>query len=258
MLFKRAKLGKYHVNFTKSHKEPPFYFLKKIFKKIILVCLIFGVIYFIFFSSFFMVKSLEIEGNKLVKTATIEKAFSTDENIFLYPIDKITTEIIKKYPEISSINVYRGLPNTIKIEISEYQPRIYWIRGGVKGLVNENGIYYYQTEENNKTAELIKVIEQVQSNLNIGNRVATPSFIAFIEKVKAGFSDYKNLTFDHIEIDASSFDIVVKTKENINVLMTTDNDVDRQLSYLKLILEKRRNKVTKKIDVRISRWGYVE
>ena len=59
-------------------------------------------------------------------------------------------------------------------------------------------------------------------------------------------------------MDASSFDIVIKTKENIDVLMATDDDVDRQLSYLGQILAKRRDKVTKKIDVRIPRWGYVE
>ncbi|EKD56051.1 MAG: hypothetical protein ACD_58C00307G0001, partial [uncultured bacterium] len=66
------------------------------------------------------------------------------------------------------------------------------------------------------------------------------------------------LTFDHVELGAASFDALVKTKENIDIYVASDDDLIRQISYLRDILAKRRDKVTKKIDVRIPRWAYVE
>lgn len=258
MFRRRNRLGSYHTSFTRNLKESSWNFWWKFFKRVLIITFCVGIIWFFLFSSFFTVNNIEISGTQLVAKKAIIDILPKGENIFLYPVKEKNREILSHYPEISSTAIFRGLPNSIKIEITEYSPSVLWKRNITCGFVNENGIFYYLLKEELTDFQLPLVIENIPSQLKVKDQVATASFITFVKEVKEGFFDLPQITFDHVELGVNNFDIVIKTKENIDILMSTDEDLNRQLFYLKEILEKRRDKVTKKIDVRIPRWGYVE
>lgn len=258
MFKRRNRLGSYQTNFTRNLKESSRNFWWRFFKRVAILAFFVGIIWFFLLSSFFVVKNTEIASTKLVVEMEIKNILPKGENIFLYPVKEKSKEILKLFPEISSTSIFRGLPNSIKVEITEYTPSVLWQRNNISGFVNENGIFYHLLREDPKDTRLPLVVENIPNQLKIKDQVATTSFIAFVKKVKEGFIDLPTITFDHVELGVNSFDIVIKTRENIDILMSTDEDLDRQMFYLRTILEKRRDKVTKKIDVRIPRWGYIE
>lgn len=257
-IFSRQKLGRYHSTFNRVHKEPAFSFWKRFIKKFFMLLAISGIVYFLMFSNFFLVQQIDVQGQKLIKKDEILLYLPTNENIFLYPVTKKTTEIKNHFPAVADLKILRGLPKTLTVSIQEFEPMLVWERDGAVGYVNEEGVFYYKKDQTEKDANIPRVIETFKADLNIGDVVATATFIKFIRDFSIEMRAMPGLTFDHIELGAVSFDALIKTKENIDIFVSSDDDFDRQIYYLRTILEKRHDKVTKKIDVRIPRWAYLE
>lgn len=257
-MFKKKRLGYYHSNFIKSHQASSFQLWLRLFNRILILIVIGGVVYFFLFSSFFNVKEIKIDGIKISSEPVIKSKLIYKGNIFLYPINKVVLAIQKSDPAIRKAKIYRGLPNTIKVEITEYQPELIWQRNNLLGLVSQEGVFFKNIKEKSQFEKLPVVQEQISGEISLGNVVAPPSFVEFVRGVKSGFFEIDNLTFDHLELGETSFNLIVKTKENIDIWLSSDEDLNRQISYLKQVMEKRRDKITKKIDVRIPRWVYVE
>ncbi|KKQ89783.1 MAG: Cell division protein ftsQ [Berkelbacteria bacterium GW2011_GWA2_38_9] len=257
-LFRKPRLGRYYSSFNRVHKEPTSAFWKRFIKKVIALFCVFGIVYFLLFSNFFVVKKIDVLGQNLVHKDEILSFLPTNENIFLYPVSEKIVEIQNKFPEIAEMRILRGLPNSLNVVISEYQPMLVWERNGKLGLVNDQGIFFYSKSDIKPNIKTPRVVEMVQSDLKIGDKVATSTFVKFVQNFSVEMQSIPGLTFDHVELGAASFDALVKTKENIDIYVASDDDLIRQISYLRDILAKRRDKVTKKIDVRIPRWAYVE
>lgn len=257
-LYRRPKFGKYHSGFNRVHKEPASAFWKRFIKKVAALFCVFGIVYFLLFSNFFIVRKIDVLSQNLVHKDEILSFLPTNENIFLYPVSEKVIEIQKKYPEIAEIRILRGLPSSLNVVILEYQPVLVWERNGKLGLVNDQGIFFYSKSDIKPNTKIPRVIEMVQSDLKIGDKIATSTFVKFVQDFSVEMQSIKGLTFDHVELGAASFDALIKTKENIDIYVSSDDDLTRQISYLRDILEKRRDKVTKKIDIRIARWAYVE
>ncbi|MGM0844509.1 MAG: cell division protein FtsQ/DivIB [Bacillota bacterium] len=94
--------------------------------------LILTVVYFQ--SSLSQVKEIDLSGNQLVSDESILNNISIEEGMNVWSVDKSKTEIeLEEIAEISGAEVRLQLPNTVKINIAEYEKAAY--------LINENQFF---------------------------------------------------------------------------------------------------------------------
>ena len=146
------------------------------FKKIIFIIFIFLIIYFLSFSQFFLIKKVEIEGNKNILSDSIREVVNNDtsqpifgfipgNNFFFSKDEKIKITLLNKFSEIKSVEVNKKFPNLLEIKIIERHPLIIWCRLDSCYYIDDNGTAFLSAEKKVFTKEnrkFIKIIEQLE------------------------------------------------------------------------------------------------
>jgi len=148
----------------------------KFFKKMIFIISIFLIIYFIFFSQFFLIKGIETEGNKNISSNNIKEiinnnisqpilGFIPGNNFFLSKNEKIETILMNEFSEIKSVEVNKKFPNFLKIKIVEKDPLIIWCRLDNCYYLDNNGTAFLSANKKlltEKDEKFIKIMEQLE------------------------------------------------------------------------------------------------
>ncbi len=148
----------------------------KFFKKTIFIISIFLIAYFFFFSQFFLIKEIEVEGNKNIPSSNIKGiinnsisqpilGFIPGNNFFLNKSEEIETILLNEFSEIKSVEVNRKFPNLLKIKITEKNPLIIWCRLDDCYYLDSNGTAFLSAEKKlleEEDKKFIKIMEQLE------------------------------------------------------------------------------------------------
>lgn len=113
------------------------------------VALLYGFYYLVFFSSFFCVKKIEMAGPFVNLTEVEVRAAchaTTGGNLFRIDVDHIQDEL-SKLPWVRSVAVRRRLPDTLWVEVEEYQPYAL-LAADQLYVVDEQGIIFKSLDAN--------------------------------------------------------------------------------------------------------------
>lgn len=213
--------------------------------------------YFFLFSSFFKVNDVIIEGNKLVEKNRIEKLVPKGENVFLLNKNELAQEIIGNIPEVSDIQIYKGMPNAIKIVVLEHNQSIIWRSNGRSYLVSSEGYAYRDVTD--KIGDYTS-LPRIEDNSNIkvieGQKIVSPNFVAFIQNIYSNFFPTVNIEPDYFTIKETTFDVDLKTKAGFIVKFDSLRSSKKQLDDLKKVLMEKRDQIIEYVDLRIDGWAY--
>lgn len=211
--------------------------------------------YVLFFSSWFKVKEVMVEGNSLLSKGMVVESIPTGQNIFLFDIGKTRSDLIKKFPEIKSVEIYRGIPNAIKVVILERDGKITWQSGENIYLVSDQGevVRKIAGEEG---AGLVKVIDKTNLPVVPGTQLVSPNFIAFVTNISSSFYDMVNIKPLDFEVGETTFDVNLKTDAGIYVKFNTLRSSKKQLENLKTVLVSKRQDIKEYVDIRVDGWAY--
>lgn len=179
MLFKkRKKSWRRNKTFYKSRSSsfPKKRNLVKFLKRTIIIGFVFLIVYFFFFSQFFLIKKIEIEGNKNILSGNIKETINNNifqsvlglipgNNFFLNKNEEIETALLNKFSEIKSVEVNKKFPNLLKIKITEKNPLIIWCRLEDCYYIDNNGTAFLSAEKRllpEKDEKFIKITEQLE------------------------------------------------------------------------------------------------
>jgi hypothetical protein len=211
--------------------------------------------YFLFYSKYFEIKEVIIEGNSLLTREQIKADMPAGGNIFLFDSEKLKNTIMTKYPEIKRIDLYRGLPNALKVVVVERDGKLVWQSGDNKYLISSDGDVTRQivgTEGDGMPVVTDKRALPVET----GKRLLSPNFIAFIINVNAGFFEETNIKPKDFMIDETTFDVSLNTEAGFYVKLNSLRSSKKQLGSLKLILVEKRQDIKEYVDLRIDGWAY--
>lgn len=209
-------------------------------------------VWLLFFSNLFKIKSVNIKGDARVETVETVKSL-IGKNIFTIGGKKAEKSIQAQQPGIKMIKVIRGLPSTVVVELVERDPAIIWQTDGKKFLVDRGGIAYKESGGNFPI-----VIDQKNIPLKVGTMVASPNFIFNILKLNTQVSVITGLDIENINIPETTFQIEIATKSGIKLKLDTSQDIDRQLGDIKYVLVNNKDKIKELIDVRIEGYAYIK
>jgi len=148
--------------------------LVKNLKVVVVVGLVFFVVYFLFFSQFFLIKEIKVNGNKSINSENIENIVMAEisdmkfglipENNFLFDKnEKVKTKLAEEFSEIKSVEVKRIFPNGLEIKITEKEPTIIWCRLDNCYYIDNNGAVFMRADNDLKTdnnKRIVKIIEE--------------------------------------------------------------------------------------------------
>lgn len=206
---------------------------------------------------FFLIKEVEIVGNKFVQTEEIQKNFeqqTADKKFFLIsrknflflPIDEVEKEIEKNYSIESAIISIKSL-NSIKIEIIEYSPVANYCQDKHCYFVNKNGRLFIEEPEfhvedlvslsrpkfvvSSTTEDMIK--KEATSDL-LGQQYVEPEVFQNLLKFSK-LLDVENIKINNIKTDDfETFSL--RAIGDINFIVEGEDDPEENFENFKAVL----------------------
>ena len=222
-----------------------------------LILIVVIVLYTSLNSGIFNSDNIEIEGNKYVESEYIIKALdiNNNKNIFRYNI-KDMEEILLNNKYIDKVEIKRLLPNTLKISIIEKEIVANLYNKEVYCYIDKEGNFIDEIDENNKDNEVITVhIDYNKTDsqeIKFKNEENKKRLLYLLEYIKEE-GIYKKI--DNIDMTKPN-SINMSTKEDINILLNSDEELKYNISRLAMILADLQNKKQKGGEIDLSTGKY--
>lgn len=222
-----------------------------------LILIVVIVLYTSLNSGIFNSDNIEIEGNKYVESEYIIKALevNNNKNIFRYNI-KDMEEILLNNKYIDKVEIKRLLPNTLKVSIIEKEIVANLYNEEIYCYIDKEGNFIDEIDENNKDNEVITVhIDYNKTDsqeIKFKNEENKKRLLYLLEYIKEE-GIYKKI--DNIDMTKSN-SINMSTKEDINILLNSDEELKYNISRLAMILADLQNKKQKGGEIDLSTGKY--
>lgn len=222
-----------------------------------LILIVVIVLYTSLNSGIFNSDNIEIEGNKYVESEYIIKALdiNNNKNIFRYNI-KDMEEILLNNKYIDKVEIKRLLPNTLKVSIIEKEIVANLYNEEVYCYIDKEGNFIDEIDENNKDNEVITVhIDYNKTDsqeIKFKNEENKKRLLYLLEYIKEE-GIYKKI--DNIDMTKPN-SINMSTKEDINILLNSDEELKYNISRLAMILADLQNKKQKGGEIDLSTGKY--
>ena len=208
-------------------------------------------------SGIFNSDNIEIEGNKYVESEYIIKALevNNNKNIFRYNI-KDMEEILLNNKYIDKVEIKRLLPNILKVSIIEKEIVANLYNEEIYCYIDKEGNFIDEIDENNKDNEVITVhIDYNKTDsqeIKFKNEENKKRLLYLLEYIKEE-GIYKKI--DNIDMTKPN-SINMSTKEDINILLNSDEELKYNISRLAMILADLQNKKQKGGEIDLSTGKY--
>lgn len=238
-------------------------------------CILAGLSYFLFLSSFFWAEISLVNQDEFA-SGSIEIAQDNlnqkfwklipKKSIFLIPVNQIKTDILNRFAEIEEVVIRKKLPDRLEIELINRQKIGIWCQ--IEWMINEseselakiiqcfqidkNGIIYKETLL--ISGSMILNIYSVQNQTaKIRDKVALPEILDFIMKIK----DRVLLEINNFEI-VSVEEIKATTDSGLKIYFNPAYSADSQIRALEIILEDETidDTILEYIDLKIQKRVY--
>ena len=222
-----------------------------------LILIVVIVLYTSLNSGIFNSDNIEIEGNKYVESEYIITALevNNNKNIFRYNI-KDMEEILLNNKYIDKVEIKRLLPNTLKVSIIEKEIVANLYNEEIYCYIDKEGNFIDEIDENNKDNEVITVhIDYNKTDsqeIKFKNEENKKRLLYLLEYIKEE-GIYKKI--DNIDMTKPN-SINMSTKEDINILLNSDEELKYNISRLAMILADLQNKKQKGGEIDLSTGKY--
>lgn len=217
--------------------------------------LILGAAYLLFFSDLLVVSDVSVEGYSHPETVKeiVESELSQSpvtRSILFFNNKKIKSTLTGD-PRIKEVNIRRQYPNKILINIKEEASAIIWVTAGEKYLISGRG----EVMGLSQGEDLPVIYDSANIKINPGEKVASPTFINFINDLNQKFEPAVSRKINKIIIFDLLTDVHVLTDANWTVYFNGTKDLETQLKNLNRVLEeveKTGHKNLQYIDMRLD------
>lgn len=218
---------------------------KKIIKISLLFILFIIVILCAMFSPLFNIKTIEVNGNKIVtKNEIISLSkIQIEENSFKLGKGKIKKQI-KENAYIQDVKITRKLPSTILIEVEEREPAYLLEYAGSYVVIDKQG-YMLEIKTEKISLPIIQGEITETSSFTVGNRLCTEDLerLAVISKIVelAKVNDIYTIITGIDISNKENIKLIFETEEKVAYLGDSSN-MNTKILMIKSILEKEEGK----------------
>lgn len=223
-------------------------------------------VYLLFFSSVFTVKTIEVYGTSVTDEAQFERALQ--KGISIWHSQQETVDVlVSQSSAIAEATVLRGLPHTLRVNVVEYLPKLIWLSRGQACLVTQDGYVIAEYPEAALTTDervmnvangLPRVIDGANVEVKLDQQVASQPFVDFISQTKEALEKLTpQYQMQQAQVADSLFDITVILDGGVELVLSTAADVGVQTRNFARLVRDGVVSQGSKVDLRVDRWAYV-
>ncbi|MBW6431775.1 cell division protein FtsQ/DivIB, partial [Patescibacteria group bacterium] len=142
------------------------------------------------------------------------------------------------------ISILKLYPNSLKIEIEESTPVVIWSSKGENYEIDERG--YVIGKNSDKNLPVINDLLNIEPNL--GERVASPTFINYIINLGENFEPITGAKIDKIYIYDILSDVRVKSTDSWTAYFNSSKDPISQLENLNKVITEATGPGSKRLE----------
>jgi len=218
--------------------------------------LLVAAVYYFFFSASFRINEIIVEGNSLVGRDEIVAIIQpSGNNIFRFSSPDAEKILLEKFSQIRSLEIYKGIPDALKIIVAEREGRVVWQSGEKFYLIGSEGVVAKEILAS-EFLELPHIVDKKNLQVRPGERILSPSFVAFVINLNDHFFEAVNIKPSHFEVPETTFDINLYTDAGFFVKLNTMRSSKKQLESVKTIVANYRPDIHEYVDIRIDGWAY--
>jgi len=180
------------------------------------------------------------------------------KNIFLLRFSAFEQEWEKEQPIIKNLRLYRGLPNTLRVTVEERSKALVWKSGDHYYLLDATGVAYEDLGKKSKE-KYLPIIDDRNVPVSLGERAVSNDFVTSVQKIIDSLSGkIGNESISEVHIGESTFNVDIKTSQNITLKFDILQPIDLQIEALEFVYKEKRSDVHKYVDVRVIGKAYIK
>jgi len=214
---------------------------------VVLAILFIVLLWFLFYSKFFVIKTFEISGTGRIDTESIEKmaqrqknntyfGIIPQKNIFFFNEKKLKQKMETGY-SFEFLEITKDLPDKIKIEYQEKKYAVIWVENEKFFYADKEGNVITETNPLEITEKNYPLVYNLTSNHIRDNKISIEQkYIDSAIKLFNNFKKQEELVLEKLIIDSEIDTIKVKILEGPEIYFNMTKDLEKQ--YKKLIILK--------------------
>ncbi|MEX1063774.1 MAG: hypothetical protein WD898_01055 [Candidatus Paceibacterota bacterium] len=242
---------------------------KKIFGKvmlgvIIILAIVGGIIYALFFTSWFDVRNVSITGPEdslrsdinVVINEWLDKDFlsiSRRSNIFLLSLEELSAIMLSRFPKLDSVDISRKGQHDIEISASQRKPIGVWCTSTSCAYFDQKGIAYAETGQSAGFL-ILNVVDKRDNKIMLGSSIILDDWLQKIILAKELLLK-PDINVSRFEIPENTFDeFHAVTPVGWKIYFSVSTDISKQVSALASLLRERLSlaEITEYVDLRIQ------
>lgn len=219
-------------------------------------------IYVFFHLPYFSIKTVQVVGTSDADTHSKLESLK-GMSIFSQEVGRRVEQIKNENLTIADLQCSRGVPDTLRCNVSNRQPSILWKQGDKIYLVENNGFIYGNKVEDSST---LVIEDKTTEPLGLGKTVASSDIIKAYHDIYKELTDRGFIVANLYVADTlyqvgavvsgnSAADVNWHPKTSINFLLVTSYPINTQADILLATVKSKSDKISERVDVRVP--GYV-
>ncbi len=213
--------------------------------------------WFLFGSRFFRVDKIEVVGSVTDAVRADIDALS-GVNVLTYSTGGIESRLTKAQPSIGTLLISKGLPRTLRVEVTLRVPVLAWQSGDERDLVDADGTVFRDVDGPSGTAAagLPLVVDTARQPVTQGSALVSRQFVMFLRAADDTFRSKFPVAVDRYELGQSSFEVALVTAEGWRALLDTTREPGPQLAGLQQVFERFHGDIHEYVDLRVPGRAY--
>ena len=232
-----------------------------------ILIVVIAALYFFFAGSFFKLKTVAVEGTLLGDEASVRNIAPIGTNIFF--LDKVKlSKMVMQNPLYEEVEVYKGLPDGLKIVVKERKALLLWQSGDKVYCLDKEGVAFLDypvasfpgsdSTAGQELANIPKVIDTKSIMVQSGRWVTSASFMQFIADTQNQLAlIFPEFATQKVEVMDTTYDVTFVSKDGMRVVFNTLGNPDVQVRNLLRMWQQKKITNQSTVDLRINRWAYV-
>lgn len=210
------------------------------------------VTWFLIFSDFFKISQIYIHGHI---SDRLQQEFSglQNKNILMFAPGWYSRKLQVRMPAVKEIRIERGLPDTLRIYVSERQQELVWRSGDKFYLLDNSGVAFAEAAAPSAEESQLKVVvaDLRSAEVQLGSQIVSAQFINFVKRLLEELPSQTGLKITEVQVEETTFNPQFLTIEGFKIFFDINLPLKAQLSAIKQVLDNNRDLVKEYIDVRV-------
>ncbi len=206
-----------------------------------------------FGSEQFLVRSVIVTGTVNEGVSHALEALK-GKNILLLTTGGLERSLPKSQSSIASIHIVKGLPDTLRVNVTVRTPLVRWQTKDQTVLLDQGGVPFTlePPPPSSVTDSLPLVRDAHDQPVTLGMPLVAPGFVQFVADLQRSFRDRINLDLTNLSVGETTRELEGITSSHLKLTFDTTRTLDPQLKTLAAVLATYGSNIHESIDLRVE------